>query len=135
MKSCTTQKTSPPSPVLRACGAWRPGHIKSRPTGSAAMRADAMPGRRALVRGRVGASTHEARLLALLRAAREVVSERLGLVDGLLLALRVVRVVLRRLRVARRLAAAEALAALVHRDLRHRDLRRRHRRGHEGRER
>ena len=40
--------------------------------------------------------------------------ERLRLVDRLLLALRVVRIDLRRLRITRRLTAAEALAALVH---------------------
>merc|ERR1719159_831911 len=66
------------------------------------------------------------------RALGEVLGERLGLVDGLLLALGVVRVVLGRRRVAGGLAAAEALAA-VHLDLGGRRARERGREG--GRER
>ena len=62
--------------------------------------------------------------------AGQVVREGLGLVDRLLLALRVVRVDHGRLRVTGGLTAAEALAA--HRDLGHLHLRV-HGRGHEGR--
>merc|ERR550532_2632712 len=51
------------------------------------------------------------RLLAVTLAAGQVVSEGLGFVDRLLLALRVVRVDYGRCRVAGRLAAAEALAS------------------------
>merc|ERR550539_357343 len=68
------------------------------------------------------------RLLAVTLAAGQVVSEGLGLVDRLLLALRVVRVDPSRCRVAGRLAATEALAPSVHidgRGVRSRGLRRR----------
>ena len=47
----------------------------------------------------------------------EVISERLGLVDGLLLAFRVVRIDLRWLGVTSGLAAAEALATFRHDDV------------------
>ena len=73
---------------------------------------------------------HTRLVAALLLAAGQVVSEGLGLVDGLLLALGVVGVDLGRRRVTGGLATAEALA-LLHGDLGHLELGRRDR-GHEG---